>query len=113
MTRAGAKLRAFEVAQLTAAQRASGEAWLEFLRVPALSMGIYALEQGADDPQTPHREDEVYLVVSGRATLRVEGSDQPVQRGSVVYVAAGADHRFHSIREDLTALVLFAPAETT
>jgi mannose-6-phosphate isomerase-like protein (cupin superfamily) len=113
VTRGGAKLRAFEVAQLIAERRASGEAWLEFLRVPALSMGVYALGQGADDPQRPHHEDEVYVVLSGRAQLRVEGSDQPVQRGSVVYVAAGADHRFHSICEDLTALVLFAPAEST
>jgi mannose-6-phosphate isomerase-like protein (cupin superfamily) len=106
-------LRAFEVAQLIAERRASGDTWLEFLRVPALSMGVYALEKGADDPQKPHREDEVYVVLSGRAQLRVAGSDQPVQRGSVVYVAAGADHRFHSICEDLTALVLFAPAEST
>jgi hypothetical protein len=28
-----------------------------------------------------------------------------------VYVAAGVDHRFHDIAEDLALLVFFAPAE--
>ena len=87
------------------------DAWDEFLRVPALSMGVYALSAGADDPQTPHGQDEVYYVVSGHGVLRVEDVDQPVQSGSLVYVEANAQHHFHSISEDLTALVFFAPAE--
>jgi mannose-6-phosphate isomerase-like protein (cupin superfamily) len=106
------RLQSFEIADLIAKRRASGEAWLEFLRAPALSMGVYALAQGADDTQSPHGEDEVYYVVGGRGVLRVEAVDQPVQAGSVVFVEAGADHRFHSISEDLTTLVFFAPAES-
>ncbi len=106
------RLRAFEIADLIAAADASGEGWSEFLRVPALSMGVYALAAGADDTQTPHGEDEVYYVVSGRGILRVEDVDQSVQSGSVVFVAANAQHRFHSITEDLVTLVFFAPAES-
>ena len=105
-------MKAFEIADLVAARGASGETWIEFLRVPALSMGVYALTAGADDLQTPHGEDEVYYVVSGRGVLRVEDVDQPVQSGSVVFVEANAQHRFHSISEDLTTLVFFAPAES-
>jgi mannose-6-phosphate isomerase-like protein (cupin superfamily) len=105
-------MKAFEIADLVAARSASGEAWIEFLRVPALSMGVYALATGADDSQTPHGEDEVYYVVSGRGVLRVEDVDQPVQAGTVVFVEANVDHRFHSITEDLTTLVFFAPAES-
>jgi len=106
------KLRAFEIADLIAARDDSGEAWIEFLREPSLSMGVYELAAGTDDPQAPHTEDEVYYVVRGRGVLRVEEFDQPVQTGSVVYVEANADHRFHSITEDLTTLVFFAPAES-
>jgi hypothetical protein len=106
------KLRAFEIADLVAERAASGEAWNEFLRVPALSMGVYALAAGADDPQTPHDQDEVYYVVSGRGVLQVEEVERSVQPGTVVFVEANADHRFHSISEDLTALVFFAPAES-
>jgi mannose-6-phosphate isomerase-like protein (cupin superfamily) len=105
-------MKAFELADLVAARGASGETWIEFLRVPALSMGVYALVAGADDLQTPHGEDEVYYVVSGRGVLRVGDVDRPVQTGSVVFVEANARHRFHSISEDLTTLVFFAPAES-
>jgi mannose-6-phosphate isomerase-like protein (cupin superfamily) len=39
----------------------------------------------------------------------VADEDGPVRAGSVVYVAAGVDHRFHSIEEDLEVLVFWAP----
>jgi predicted amidohydrolase YtcJ/quercetin dioxygenase-like cupin family protein len=106
-------LTAFELADLIAAREASGEAWNEFLRVSALSMGVYSLAAGAEDPQAPHAEDEVYYVVSGRAAIRVEDVDRQVKAGSIVFVEANAEHRFHSITEDLTALVFFGPAESS
>ncbi|HUS15848.1 MAG TPA: cupin domain-containing protein [Chloroflexia bacterium] len=84
---------------------------MEFLRVPALSMGLYVLPAGGTDPQSPHSEDEVYIVMAGSATIRVGEADQPVAAGSVVYVPAGVVHRFHSITADLAVLVVFAPAE--
>ncbi len=50
--------------------------------------------------------------MNGRGVLRVEDVDQPVKSGSVVFVEANAQHRFHLISEDLTTLVFFAPAES-
>lgn len=85
--------------------------YLEFLRVPAMSAGIYELPVGADDPQQPHTEDELYIVTAGRAILRVAERDILVAAGSVVYVPSSVPHRFHSITEDLAVLVVFAPAE--
>lgn len=90
----------------------AGRAYLEFLRVPALSMGVYVLPVGGHDPQQPHREDEVYYVVRGQATLRVGTTDRSVTTGALVFVPAGVPHHFHTITEELTALVFFAPAET-
>jgi quercetin dioxygenase-like cupin family protein len=101
------------LAELIARQRRSGKPWLEFLRVPALSMGIYALPAGAIDPQAPHTEDEVYYVLSGRARLRVAGEDRVAEPGAILYVGAAVEHRFHHIEANLTALVFFAPAEGT
>jgi mannose-6-phosphate isomerase-like protein (cupin superfamily) len=103
---------AFEFSQLVEAQQKSGQLYLEFLRVPALSAGVYALPAGQPDPQQPHNEDEVYYVVSGRSMIRVAEEDRQVQAGSAIYVAAGVEHRFHNITEDLQILVFFAPAET-
>ena len=89
------------------------ERYQEFLRVPALSAGMYVLGVGATDPQRPHREDEIYYVTSGRGMIRVGTDDRPVEPGSIVYVPPRVDHRFHSITEELRILVVFAPAETS
>ena len=102
---------AFELSGLQEERRKHGEPYYEFLRVPSLSGGLYVLASGATDPQGPHAEDEVYVVIDGEATIRVSSEDRPVRPGAVIYVAAGVEHRFHSIRRDLTVLVFFAPAE--
>ena len=103
---------AFDTSKLTADLASAGEEWMEFLRVPAMSLGIYRLKAGQQDLQTPHHEDEVYVVLQGRAVLRAEGKEVPAVPGSVLFVEAEAEHRFERIEEDFAALVVFAPAET-
>lgn len=106
-------MNAYEISQVIAAQQQAGQAYLEFLRVPAMSLGLYALPAGGVDPQKPHTEGEVYYIIRGRGVIRVGEEDRLVQPGTVVFVEAGMDHRFHSITEDLQILVIFAPAEYT
>ncbi len=103
---------AWSLADLTAAHAEAGGLYHEFLRVPALSAGLYVLDAGAVDPQSPHTEDEIYHVLAGRARITVGDDDRPVAAGDTVYVAAGVEHRFHSIAERLELLVLFAPIES-
>jgi mannose-6-phosphate isomerase-like protein (cupin superfamily) len=90
----------------------AGKLYQEFLRVPALSVGVYVLPAGGTDPQKPHMEDEVYYVVRGRAHMRIGSEQQVVKAGSVIFVAAEVEHRFFDISEELEVLVFFAPAET-
>ena len=104
-------MQAHELAELISQREASNKPYLEFLNVPDLSLGLYVLPAGGTDPQSPHTEDEVYYVVSGKAQIKVADEDRAVQAGSVVYVAKNVEHRFHSIEEELTVLVFFAPAE--
>ncbi|MDX6547554.1 MAG: hypothetical protein QOG33_1104 [Gaiellales bacterium] len=101
-----------ELAAIDRARQDLGELYQEFLRVPSMSVGLYVLEAGAEDPQTPHAEDEVYYVVSGRGAICVGDENHPVAAGSVVFVGKHVPHRFHSITERLQLLVAFAPAET-
>jgi mannose-6-phosphate isomerase-like protein (cupin superfamily) len=107
----GATMNIFHLAQLIADRKRSDRLYLEFLRVPSCSLGLYELPAGAADPQQPHTEDEAYYVVRGRGFIRIGTEDQAVEAGTVVFVPAGVVHRFHSITEDLTLLVFFAPAE--
>jgi mannose-6-phosphate isomerase-like protein (cupin superfamily) len=92
------------------ARRAPG-GYAEFLRVEAMSAGVYVLPRGATDTQTPHGEDEVYFVVRGRSRFHHGDRDDRVGPGDVLFVPAREIHRFHSIEEELVLLVLFAPAE--
>jgi mannose-6-phosphate isomerase-like protein (cupin superfamily) len=95
------------------AQRAAGKKlYREFLRVPAMSAGLYVLPVGGTDPQRPHHEDEMYYVVCGRARFRAGDEDREVSGGTVLFVAAEVEHRFYDIEEELAVLVFFAPAES-
>lgn len=89
-----------------------GRLYLEFLRVPAMSAGVYVLPAGGADPQQPHKQDEMYYVVRGRARMRIGPEEQDVSAGSVIFVEAEVAHRFYDIQEELVVLVFFAPAET-
>ena len=102
----------FELPRLFA-DRPAGHNYSELFRVPAMSAGLYVLQPGQPDQQSPHHEDELYYVVGGRATIRVGNEDRPVAPGTAVFVPAGVEHHFHSILAELQVLVVFAPAETT
>ncbi len=96
---------------LESARRDADRRYLEFLRVRDLSAGLYVLEAGASDPQQPHAEDEVYVVMRGRCRFRVGTEEQEVQPGAVLFVPAHMEHRFLELRERVEALVFFGPAE--
>ena len=104
-------MQAYELADLISQHADSNKLYLEFLKVPDLSMGLYILPAGGVDPQLPHTEDEVYFVANGKAQIKVADEDRAVQAGSIVYVAKNVEHRFHSIEAELTVIVFFAPAE--
>ena len=76
-----------------------------------MSAGVYVLPKGAIDPQKPHREDEMYYVVRGRARMQIGPDHAEVRSGSVIFVAAELEHRFYDIQEELEVLVFFAPPE--
>jgi mannose-6-phosphate isomerase-like protein (cupin superfamily) len=92
---------------------ASPEPYLEFLRVPPMSAGIYALQAGSVDRQHPHAQDELYYVVRGRGRFRHLESDRAIATGDILFVGAHEPHQFHSIEEDLVLLVVFGPAESS
>jgi mannose-6-phosphate isomerase-like protein (cupin superfamily) len=85
----------------------------EFLRAPSLSLTVALWPLDSIDEQQPHAEDEVYYVAAGQARLRVGADDHEVAPGSVVYVRAGVEHRFHDIIEELRVLVFWSPPRST
>jgi len=65
-----------------------GHGYVDFLASEKLSVGLSVWPAGSVDRQQPHGEDEA---------------------GSLVFVAAHVEHRFHDIEEDLRVLVFWAP----
>ena len=93
----------------TAPDGAEPNDWVVHLTSDDLSVGTYSIPVGGVDDQSPHTEDEIYVVRSGRATLVTTSGIVDVEPGSVVFVPAGERHKFTEISEDLALLVIFAP----
>ena len=103
--------QSFELDDLEKKQAEANQAYFEFLRRRGMSVGLYSLPAGGQDQQHPRAADEMYLVLRGRATLRVGDQNLEVRPGVVVSVDHGEDHNFVDIVEDLHLLVVFAPPE--
>ena len=84
----------------------------EVIRAPSGSLSVSASRRpiGSMDDQRPHAQDEVYYVIRGRAMFESDGGAVPVAAGSLVFVPAGAEHRFVDITEDMQTLIIWSPA---
>lgn len=102
----------YDLPSISAERAKKQKLYLEFLRVSAMSAGVYVLAAGATDPQKPHQENELYYVVRGRGKMRIASEEHNVKAGSLIFVPANVEHRFFDISEELEALVMFAPAES-
>ncbi len=103
-------MNVFELDHLVAKRSTLNKPYLEFLHVPSFSAGLYVLPAGAVDTQEPHMADELYYIISGRGFIQVGNESRAVEPGTVVFVEANVEHRFHEIAEDLTILVFYAHA---
>lgn len=101
----------FDLDQLQQKYAGAGSPYNEFLRRRGMSVGLYVLAVGAEDKQTPHSADEMYVVLQGQGRLRVVDEVVPVKAGSVISVDHGEDHQFLDVTEDLHMLVVFAPPD--
>lgn len=105
----------FALSQVARRLAADRHDFTEFFRAPSggLSLTVARWPAGSVDDQQPHTEDEVYYVWSGRAVLTVGDERLTVEPGSLAFVAAGVEHRFSEISEDLETLVFWSPARHT
>ena len=105
-------MEARTLADLARDQAMTDKPYLEFIRTRSMSVGLYVLDAGAIDEQSPHFEDEVYVVVSGRSRFTAANKARDVEPGDTIFVPAGVPHQFHDITEQLRVIVVFAPPET-
>ena len=71
------------------------------------TMRVLLFKPRGEDTQQPHGQDEIYIILSGSGTFSKEGCLRPVNAGDVIFVVAGAEHRFESFSEDFATWVVF------
>lgn len=84
---------------------AKGERFVLAFQRGTLEVELYAPR--GHDPQTPHRRDEVYVVVTGSGDFVADGQRRKFGPGDFLFVAAGVEHRFENFSDDLVVWVLF------
>ena len=101
--------KVFRIAELM--EKVAGEQprIYEFLHERSMSCVVYRLPAGSKDLQAPHPEDEIYIVLEGRAKLKIGEKIHEITEGCVLYVRATSAHSFFDIEEDLTVLAVFGP----
>jgi len=77
------------------------------------SMSVELARYPNPEPKHPHKEDELYYIVSGSGTVHVGAETYEVTEGDVVYVERGVEHDFVDIEDEITALVVFTDQEDT
>lgn len=71
------------------------------------SMSVEFYVPVGHDPHTPHVQDELYFIHSGTGELVIEGIRHAFESGTVLFVPAGAEHRFENFSEDFSTWVVF------
>jgi len=86
----------------------SGEHFVSVLRRGTLDAKL-SLGQFAPRPnrQTPHAQDEIYVIVRGRGVLFHDGKRDAFEQGDLLFVAAGTEHHFEEFSDDLAVWVVF------
>lgn len=67
--------------------------------------------RGADE-QSPHDQDELYIVTTGSGTFAMGQSEESLKRipfgpGDAIFAPAGAVHRFEDFTSDFATWVIF------
>ena len=75
------------------------------------SMSVELARYPNPEPKTPHKEDQLYYIISGSGTASVGAETFTIEEGDVVYVEKGVQHDFYDIDDEMVALIVFAGSE--
>lgn len=90
------------VAQLNQEQKSQ---FTLMMRSGSMAVEYYAPDM--IDQQTPHKQDELYVIASGSGTFFLNGEEVTVAKGDVLFVPAGMEHRFENFSNDFATWVIF------
>jgi mannose-6-phosphate isomerase-like protein (cupin superfamily) len=71
----------------------------------SMSVEYYAPEK--TDMQTPHKQDELYVIIKGDGFFMRNGERVSCKKGDLLFVPAGMEHRFENFSDDFATWVIF------
>lgn len=71
------------------------------------SMSIEYFAPKDKDTQQPHLQDEIYIIASGKSNFICGKEYFDCEKGDVLFVPAGMEHRFENFSDDFATWVIF------
>lgn len=84
---------------------ANGQLFAKMMEHGTMSVEIYRPIK--NDPQTPHKQDELYVIISGKGVFLNGDERTAFKQGDVLFVKAGVKHRFENFTDDFMTWVIF------
>jgi len=91
-----------------AAKQLRGQSKLPFTIM--MEHGTMSIEYFAPrevDTQTPHKQDEIYVIIEGQSTFYRNGERMSCQKNDILFVPAGMEHHFENFSDDFATWVIF------
>lgn len=63
------------------------------------------------DTQTPHKQDEIYVIIKGHSSFYRNGEKTTCKKNDILFVPAGMEHRFENFSDDFATWVIFYGAD--
>ncbi|MBI2993288.1 MAG: cupin domain-containing protein [Gammaproteobacteria bacterium] len=82
-----------------------GERFAQAFAHGSMSVEFYAPR--GKDPQTPHEQDEIYIIHSGSGEFVERERRTRCKAGDALFVAAGVPHRFENFTANFSTWVVF------
>ena len=97
--------KTWTIAEAGTALAESGKTFVTILTQGTLEIEIY--RPVGIDRQTPHKKDELYVVINGTGTFVHGGERTPFHERDTLFVRAGVPHRFEDFSPDFATWVFF------
>lgn len=90
---------------ITQLDAANGQLFTKVMEHGTMSVEIYRPIK--NDPQTPHKQDELYVIINGNGVFLNGEERTTFKQGDVLFVKAGVKHRFENFTDDFMTWVIF------
>ena len=74
--------------------------FIDVMDTPTMAVGIINLKKNQKDTQQPHDSDEIYYVIGGIGKIIIDGSEQEIKPGNIIYIPKNVSHHFQTVDED-------------